>query len=99
MRHAAPVTPYPVRAIDTDSSELVQPSPPIRRHERKPAMSQRSDRRVALFSVLAFLALGAMPHAPASATTITFFNPAPIAIPGSGDSGPGAPYPSTITVS
>jgi subtilisin-like proprotein convertase family protein len=62
-------------------------------------MLQRSGPRVALFSALTFLVLGAMPHAPASATTITFFSPAPIAIPGSGDSGPGAPYPSTITVS
>ena len=51
---------------------------------------------IACSTALAALLLSA---APAFADTQSLSNPAPIAIPGSGTSGPGSPYPSPVSVS
>src|SRR5215212_6541667 len=48
--------------------------------------------------VLATLAALSFSAAPASASTQSFTNPTPIAIPGSGEEGPGSLYPSPVTV-
>ena len=55
-------------------------------------------RRLILLSVLCALASLAV-SASASAETLLFSNPTPIAIPGSGDIGNASPYPSEIAVS
>jgi hypothetical protein len=61
-------------------------------------MRGRRERLLRLCS-LALIVAGAIGvSAPGIARAATFSNPTPITVPASGDKGPGAPYPSTISV-